>query len=151
PVEQRDSKGAIILRTYDLLNRPVRLWAQDGANQAFTLREKLIYGDSPESGLTEAQARDLNLSGKLYRHFDEAGLTTTGAYDCKGNVLESTRQVISDLALLSAFNSPPANWEIQAFRVNWESPAAVLDQTEYQTSSTYDALNRPKRIVYPKD
>ena len=151
PVEQRDSKGAIILRTYDLLNRAVRLWAQDGINQPLTLREKLIYGDSLESGLTEAQARDLNLSGKLYRHFDEAGLTTIGAYDCKGNVLESTRQVINDAALLSAFNSPPANWQIQAFRVNWDSPASVLDQTEYQTSYTYDALNRLKKIVYPKD
>ena len=151
PVEQRDSKGAILLRTYDQLNRHVRLWAQDGSNQPLTLREKLIYGDSPESGLTEAQARDLNLSGKLYRHFDEAGLTTIGACDYKGNVIESTRQVISDAALLSAFNSPPANWELQAFRVNWESPASVLDQTEYQTSYTYDALNRLKRIVYPKD
>lgn len=151
PVEQRDSKGAIILRTYDLLNRQVRLWAQDGSNQPLTLREKLIYGDSPESGLTEAQARDLNLTGKLYRHFDEAGMTTIGSCDFKGNVLESTRQVISDLAMLSAFNSPPANWEIQPFRVNWESPAAVLDQTEYQTTFTYDALNRLKRIVYPQD
>jgi RHS repeat-associated protein len=151
PVEQRDSKGAIILRTFDSLNRPVRIWAQDGANQLFSLREKLIYGDSPESGLTEAEAKVLNLLGKIYRHYDEAGLTTCTAYDFKGNVLESARQVISDAAILSAFNSPPANFEIPAFRVNWESPAAVLDTTEYQTSYTYDALNRPKKIVYPKD
>ncbi|HSE18099.1 MAG TPA: SpvB/TcaC N-terminal domain-containing protein [Pyrinomonadaceae bacterium] len=151
PVEKRDSKGAIILQTYDLLNRPARLWAQDGANQSFALREKLIYGDSPESGLSETQARALNTFGKLYRHFDEAGLTTFGAYDFKGNVLESARQVISDAAILSAFNSPPANWEIQPFRVNWESTASVLDATEYQITYTYDALNRPKKIVYPKD
>ena len=151
PVEQRDSKGAIVLRTYDLLNRPVRLWAQDGVSQPFTLREKLIYGDSPESGLSETQARALNLSGKLYRHYDEAGLTTFSAYDFKGNVLETTRQVISDAAILSVFNSPPANWQIQAFLVNWESPASILDAIAYQTSHTYDALNRLKKIVYPKD
>ena len=27
----------------------------------------------------------------------------------------------------------------------------MLDQTEYQTNYSYDALNRLKRIVYPKD
>ena len=39
-----------------------------------TLRERSVYGDSPEAGLADAQAN--NLLGKLYRHYDEAGLIT---------------------------------------------------------------------------
>src|SRR5262249_28004558 len=33
-VEQRDQKGALILRAYDVLNRPIGLWARDGANES---------------------------------------------------------------------------------------------------------------------
>ena len=32
-VEQRDSKGALVLHAYDALNRPMRLWARDGTGQ----------------------------------------------------------------------------------------------------------------------
>ena len=32
-IERRDSKGALILRAYDALNRPIRLWARDGVGQ----------------------------------------------------------------------------------------------------------------------
>ena len=40
--------------------------------------------------------------------------------DFKGNVLEKTRQVISDASILSVFNPPPPNWQVQAFRVDWQ-------------------------------
>jgi hypothetical protein len=70
-LERRDSKGALVLNAYDPLNRPIRMWARDGVGQPMSLRERLIYGDSPDSGL--ADAADLNLLGRLYRHYDEAG------------------------------------------------------------------------------
>ena len=70
-----------------------------------TLQERLIYGDRPESGLTDAQAN--NLLGKLYRHYDEAGLTTLAACDFKGNVLWKVRRVIRDEQILSVFNTAP--------------------------------------------
>src|SRR5262249_30044703 len=85
-IEQRDSKGALILRVYDELNRRVRVWARDGAGEAITLRERLIYGDCPDAGLNPVQAIALNLRAKLYRHYDEAGLLTFESYDFKGNV-----------------------------------------------------------------
>ena len=44
-VERRDSKGALILQAYDLLQRPVRLWARDDIHSTMTLRERLVYGD----------------------------------------------------------------------------------------------------------
>ena len=158
PVEQRDSKGALTLHAYDRLNRPIRLWARDGAGQVMTLRERSVYGDSPEAGLADAQAS--NLLGKLYRHYDEAGLITLAACDFKGNVLGKVQQVIRDEQILSVFNNAPANnWQVAVFRVDWQPTAgatlqtlanALLESTAYTTSITYDALNRIKGMRYPQ-
>jgi hypothetical protein len=151
-IEGRDSKGALVLHGYDVLNRPIRLWARDGSGQPLTLRERLVYGDSPDAGLTVAQATVANLLGKPYRHYDEAGLLTSAAYDFKGNLLEKRRQVVADSAILAVFNPPPPNWAVKAFRVNWEPLGAPpLDAMEYTTTLTYDALNRVKTMQYPQD
>ncbi|MCI0723917.1 MAG: FG-GAP-like repeat-containing protein [Acidobacteria bacterium] len=159
-IERRDSKGALILRAFDELDRPIRLWTRDGENQEITLRERLIYGDSPETGLAPVQVEAANLRGEPYQHYDEAGRLTFEAYDFKGNVLEKARQVISDAAILAVFNPPPANWTVPAFRVDWQPPLeatlenyanGLLDATVYQTSLTYDALNRVKTLRYPQD
>ena len=158
PVEQRDGKGAQTLHAYDRLNRPVRLWARDGAGQVMTLRERLVYGDSPEAGLADAQAS--NLLGKLYRHYDEAGLVTLAACDFKGNVLGKVQQVIRDEQILSVFSNAPANnWQVAVFRVDWQPTAGstletfantLLEGKAYTTSMTYDALNRIKGMRYPQ-
>src|SRR5262249_47970118 len=118
-IEGRDSKGALVLHAYDVRNRPIRLWARDGAGQTLTLRERLVYGDSPDAGLTTAQAQAANLLGRSYQHYDEAGRLTIAAYDFKGNVLEKARQVIRDDQILSVF-APAAgnNWVVQPFRVD---------------------------------
>ncbi|MCE7985211.1 MAG: hypothetical protein DYG89_28905 [Caldilinea sp. CFX5] len=154
-VERRDSKGALLLHTYDELNRPTNLWARDGADQPLTLRERLLYGDSAQSGLTEPTAKAANLYGKLYRHYDEAGLLTFEQYDFKGNMVEKLRQVISDAAILATFppvNDPSADWRIQALRVDWANAAAtLLDPVEYRESFAYDALNRIQQMRYPQD
>lgn len=159
-IEQRDSKEALVLRAYDILRRPIRLWARDGAGQKLTLRERMVYGDSSESGLTAAQARTANLLGKLYRHYDEAGLLMVEHCDFKGNVLEKIRQVINDAAILAVFNPVPANWQVPAFRTDWQPPSGrslenhanqLLDATVYRTSATYDALNRVIALQYPQD
>ena len=161
PIEQRDSKGALLLHAYDILDRAIRLWAQDGTGQTLTLRERLVYGDSADSGLTSASAVAANLLGKPYRHYDEAGLLEFAQCDFKGNILEKTRRVISDVTILAVFNPPPPNWQVQAYRVDWQPPTNVsldtyagtlLDQIAvYQTSTTYDALNRIETLVYPQD
>ena len=95
-IEQRDARNALVLRVYDSLNRPVRLWARDGGGEAITLREKTTYGDdNAGSGLTSSQAAAHNLIGKPYQQYDEAGLLTLSSYDFKGNVLDKARNVIS--------------------------------------------------------
>lgn len=141
-IEYRDGKGSIALRQYDRLNRLVGLWACDGSGRPMTRREALIYGDDRiRSGLDEATAIARNLQGRLYRHYDEAGLQTFERYDFKGNLLEKARLVISDAAMAAGW---VADWSIAGAET-------TLDSTRYQTSTTYDALNRPVTITYPAD
>jgi hypothetical protein len=122
-IEHRDSKGALILHSYDVLNRPVRLSARDDRSSAVTLREWLEYGDGsvPNQPAAERNAnRVANRLGKLYRHYDEAGRLTFERYDFKGNAVDKLREVIRDAVILSVFNRHTANWRYRLFA--WIGP-----------------------------
>jgi RHS repeat-associated protein len=109
-LEARDVKGALALRAYDGLNRPVFVWARDGAGLPLTLCQRLLYGDAAGP----ADAAQKNMRGRLYRHYDEAGLLSLDRYDFKGNVLEKARRTVRDALLLATIASetpggpPPA-------------------------------------------
>jgi RHS repeat-associated protein len=160
PVEQRDGRGAVLLRAFDRLNRPVRVWASDGAGRPLTLRERLEYGDGGDPAQTPGErdaGRATNRLGKLFRYYDEAGLLTFESYDFKGNVLERTRRVISDASLLAPGGG--AGDPESSFQVDWEPPQGtslaehaenILDPTEFRTSFTYDALARVTALGYPQ-
>jgi RHS repeat-associated protein len=164
-VEQRDSKDALVLHSYDELMRPTHLWARNRQNENITLREYVIYGDSPETatGLPKEDAIGKNLLGQLYKHYDETGLVQFDIYDFKGNNVEKKRKVVSDEVILSAFAAAPGNnWEINAYRVDWQPQAGdgidahaetILGEepVEYDTSQQFDALNRVKWVKYPED
>ena len=163
-IEQRDSKGALLLHASDLMKRPLRLWARDKANDSLMLREQLEYGDGgdPQQPSADRDAnRQLNRLGKLARHYDEAGQLDFAHYDFKGNLLEKTRQVIKDASLLTVFNQIPPDGTPLPFQVDWLPPAGttlaqladtLLDTTTpYTTTSSYDALNRITTLTYPQD
>jgi RHS repeat-associated protein len=154
-LEQRDSKAAQVLHAYDGLNRPLRLWARDGAGQTLTMRQRTEYGDAgiPDQPAAErAISRSANSLGKRVRAFDEAGLLSFEAYDFKGNLLEKTRRVVSDLAILAVFDEPWPLGDIQAFRVDWTNPASVsVDPETFASSLSYDARNRAKLMTCPAD
>jgi hypothetical protein len=124
----------VVLRSYDQLQRPTHLWARDAPGDAGTLRERLIYGDQPDIGLTEATALARNLKGKLYQHYDEAGLLQIEHYDFKGNIAKKLRQVIQDSELLKSYDSQP----FVTYRVDWSSQGAavLLDHAQFETLST---------------
>src|SRR6516162_9185048 len=93
PVESRDSKGALTLQTYDLVHRPIRLWARDDSSGLLRLRQRLEYGDGSRPDQPQSErtaARTNNLLGQLIRHHDEAGLTIVTSIDFKGNVLDKS-------------------------------------------------------------
>ena len=154
PIEGRDAKEALTLHAYDKLNRPTQLWARDAPGGDMDLREHLLYDRDPAD---PDHAADRNLLGKLFAHYGEAGVVTVGGYDFKGNVLSTTRQVLSDDFLLTPYRAelgrPEAErtWDLNAPRINWSIPAseAALG-TAYATRSSYDALNRIVWSDYPK-
>jgi RHS repeat-associated protein len=162
--ERRDGKGALILQAYDIAQRPIRLWARDDAGGSITLRQRMEYGDAgtPDQPPAERAAmRARNLLGRLHRHHDEAGLTTVTTVDFKGNALDKSRRVVADAPILAAFNQAPSNgWQITPFQVDWEPgpqqtladrESELLETTAYQTTSSFDALNRIKRLRFPED
>lgn len=146
-VETRDARGALVLHAYDSLRRPVRVWARDSAGESVTLRQKLVYGDSPAAPQSAAD----NRLGRLFRHYDEAGLAETASYDFKGNVLSSSRRVLSDAFMLSVIDDPARiGWSLPAPRVDWDATAPPeLDAAVHATRTAYDALCRIKWSEYP--
>jgi RHS repeat-associated protein len=136
-IEYRDSKGSLALHTYDELNRPKALWARNDSAGACTLRERIHYGDEG----THSLARQHNTLGRPVKHHDEAGVVEMPKYDFKGNLLEKSRRTISDQALA---NDWLADWSA----ANAED---ALEDSGFQTSTRYDALNRPVEITYPED
>jgi hypothetical protein len=74
------------------------------------------------------------------------------SYDFKGNLLEKTRQVVDDAAILDVFNRPSPAFKTDAFCVDWTNMNdTALDSKSYTSTISYDALNRAKKIIYPED
>jgi RHS repeat-associated protein len=114
---------------YDALRRPVeqQLQVDDGSPQVI---ERFIYG--------EGQSDDLNrnLRGQVYQHYDSSGLMTNQQFDFKGNLLEVTRQLVSD------YKAPVIDW-------SEGSPTNSLESQVFTASTEYDALNRPTLLTSP--
>ncbi|MCX4791589.1 hypothetical protein OG369_37480 [Streptomyces sp. NBC_01221] len=123
PIRAWDSRGHVFRSDHDVLRRPVRhyvLGTDPTASHREVLVERTVYGDSPETGLTRAQARELNLLTHVYQHFDGAGAVTNGgrdpvtgrdeAFDFKGNRLRSTRRLVTAYATQPDWGAttPPA-------------------------------------------
>ncbi|MER9203433.1 FG-GAP-like repeat-containing protein [Mesorhizobium sp. M0933] len=149
PMVAWDSRNHILYTVYDQLHRPVASYVKGtdpaDANKVIQF-ERVLYGDTPGNGLPDSpaddQTRKLNLRGRVYRHYDKAGLATsvgtnpaTGsaeAFDFKGNALRSTRQWLQN------YKQTP----------DW-SQAPALDAEIFSRSTRYDALNREIQHVAP--
>jgi RHS repeat-associated protein len=154
PIELTDAKESVVLNAYDVLNRPVQVWARDNNSEPFTVRHYNIYGDDQANGPASPLAD--NYMGKLYKQYDESGLTTILGYDFKGNVLAKEKQVIKDSILLTEINNGSNNnWNIEPYRTNWtDTPwdeESTLLEGSYRTDMQYDALDRTTEIEYPED
>jgi RHS repeat-associated protein len=144
-----DSRGHNTRIRYDALRRPVEqsLRGTTGESDPRALNrdvliERTEYGETLDASLGAGRAAALNLRGRIYRHFDGAGVVTnaaldgsgvpTRACDFKGNVLASTRQVVVD------YQSLP-DWG--------QSPALIGER--FVSRTRYDALSRPVQTVTP--
>jgi RHS repeat-associated protein len=141
-IEQRDGKDALLLRTYDVAQRPRELWARDVTGEPIGMRERIEYGE----GAVDATAR--NLLGRIVQQLDEAGVIEIDRYDFKGNLLGRTRQLLSD----DLFTEAPLAPDVKAIRVDWsQAPPPALEARSYRFDFAYDALDRIVVSTLPLD
>lgn len=143
PIRAWDSRGHNFTTTYDALRRPVEQTVRGTIAESDPrtlnrdiLVDKTEYGE----GITNAEA--LNLRTRIYRHFDAAGVASnarvdangnpTQAYDFKGNLLHSTRRLVTDYKTIPDWLLDPQ-----------------LDHETFEGSTRYDALNRPIQSIAP--
>jgi len=134
-----DSQAHQLRHSYDALHRPTHLFVQQGIN-AEVLAERIVYGEALPNAAT------LNRLGKLYQHYDGAGVVTNTQYDFKGNLLRSNRQLAREYRQQVDW-SPLANLTNPQDIANAAAP--LLETETFTSSTTYDALNRSTSLTMP--
>jgi RHS repeat-associated protein len=125
PLYAWDSRNHQFRIAYDPLRRPTDSFLREGAG-AELLVGCSVYGE------TQPDPETNNLRGKVVQLFDQAGIVTSVAYDFKGNLLESRRDLLPNYKLV----------------VDWlQNPAAT--EGSFTSRTTYDALNRPLTTTSP--
>ncbi len=127
PIKLWDSRNNTFSYEYDQLHRPFRLLVNDGSKEI--VFEKYEYGDALAD---VAEAKKNNLRGRLHQHFDTASISINEAYDFKGNLLRSNRQLVSD------YKTMP----------DWNRDQDTEDEV-FTSETKYDALNRPVQAISP--
>src|SRR5690554_5218268 len=110
--DAEDRKTEII---YDELRRTLKQ-ITDGKEL-----EYYVYGEG------QINAKENNLRGQLYQHYDGSGLQQMNSYDFKGNPLVTEQQLLDDATISDA------DWSLNP-SLNTEVFTSII---------TYDALNRP--------
>jgi RHS repeat-associated protein len=121
-----DSRGHLFRNAYDALQRPVESYLTDGVS-AEVLTGRTVYGESA------ATPEALNLRGRATQIFDQAGLVSNDAYDFKGNLLGSSRQLATDYRNI----------------IDWSLGTVSLEAGAYASATRYDAFNRPVELTAP--
>jgi RHS repeat-associated protein len=134
PARAWNSRGFVFRTEYDHLRRPVKSFVSGGAKPMphEILFERTIYGDSAETGLSQAQREHANLRGKVFQHFDGAGVVVTDLDDFKGNPLRSARRFTRE------YKQPP----------DWAHHQSFESRT-FSSATQYDALNRAVAVTAP--
>ena len=135
----RDARGALAVSIYDVLDRPLAMYARDLPTATLTLRSRITYGDALSAGAEREAATAARALGRVWVHDDEAGRVTIEGYDMLGRTTGETRRVISDRALAAGWEP---NWSVS-------NADAALDTETFTTRSSYDALGRAIEIVSP--
>jgi RHS repeat-associated protein len=150
PIRAWDSRGHNFRTEYDSLRRPLRslVTGADPANpNQELLTERVVYGEQ------HPKAEQHNLRGALYLHLDQAGAVITEALDFKGNPLRPSRRIAKEYkralnwsvvdAVLPSAIAPLDPATLEAALV------PLLESDTYESSTTYDALNRPTQLIAP--
>ncbi len=120
-----NSRGFRTRVGFDALRRPTHSFVQDGDFGGEVLEQLIEYGDGQP-------ADQRNLRTRILRQRDAAGVVTNEAYDFKGNLRSTNRQ-------LSVEYKTTMDW----------SGTVPLENPVYTTRTTHDALNRPTTLTAP--
>lgn len=135
-----DERGFTRRATYDDARRPTHLYVLPPSGPEL-LVERTVYGE-----VLGVSAAATNHRGRVYQHYDGAGVVISVLFDFKGNLLQSERRLAEE------YHSQ-ADWKAIEDLVHPDvlsSPTADLLDAEVFTSSTaYDALNRPTSLTTP--
>lgn len=161
PIRAWDSRGHNFTTKYDVLRRPIEQTVRGTFSDADPLKpnsdqrtlnrdilvDRIDYGEPPlgATPVQETEAQRLNLRTRIFRHSDSAGIATnarldasgnpTEAYDFKGNLRRSTRQLVGDYKAIP-------DWSL--------NPPPKLDAETFEGCTRYDALNRPIQSIAPR-
>lgn len=123
----------------DVTGKPCRLWDSRQQQQATEydalrrpLRKKLILPPTDVELITEVfeygegqnNDQQLNLRGRLYKHFDQSGCITSVQYDLKGNATAVKKRLFIEQKSIV------------------DCTVAAFEPQEYTQLTTYDALDR---------
>jgi RHS repeat-associated protein len=168
PLYAWDSRGHTFHTEYDALRRPLRSWVE-GPDLHSTdhqiLYQRTVYGETHPDSLpgpsNEPPALKLNLRGKVFLQLDSAGAVTYSgpnpqshdeeAYDFKGNLLRSERRLATEFKEEVDWKSLEAALNVKTLDVEALNSqlAPLLESDTFQTSTTFDALNRPITTTAP--
>ena len=140
PIRGWNSRGFQARHSYDALRRPTQLFVQQG-NTVEIIPEFTVYGEA----LTNPETQ--NFRGKLYQHYDEAGVTTSLGFDFKGNPLGSTRQLAIQYQQTVDWSSLVGLTDPDQIA---STAAPLLQDETFTASTTVDALNRPAHCNGPR-
>jgi RHS repeat-associated protein len=126
PLLSWDDRGHRFSFEYDALQRPVASIVEE--NAASITFARTVYGEN----LAIDAARAGNLIGRAHQFYDQAGIAATIQYDFKGNPLTTTRCFTKEYRTA----------------IDWTRIDAIsLEPEIFESSSEYNAVNRPLKIV----
>ncbi|WP_437589011.1 SpvB/TcaC N-terminal domain-containing protein [Sorangium sp. So ce1000] len=134
-----NGRGFVYRSSYDGLRRPTHEQVQLGSGSE-RLARRYVYGEA------HPQATALNLRGRAYQVYDGAGVVTSQAYDFKGNLLQASRRLRSDVHADADWSVLSALTDVAAIATAAEP---LLETESFGTQTAYDALNRPTSLTAP--
>jgi RHS repeat-associated protein len=142
--ERRDATTSRVFRehrrfriVYDALRRPVERWLRVRDATTGTTRESLVerfrYGESAPN------ARQHNLRGRTWQHYDNSGLAQTDVFDLSDKPRVSRRRLVRDI------EAPVIDWSGAQLNSIHVAAAAGFEPEIFTQRTEYDALGRITR------